>query len=121
MAEIGLNDIFHKLGGLESSLAGMNKRLDHADEKRAEGYRSMEEMRGDIHDVKGRVSSLDDRVSKMEPSLADYHDKVQQVKGAGKLGRALWWIGGAVILPLAGYAAHAWGVLGLFFGKTPPH
>lgn len=120
-SEIGLLDIYHKLGSFERAIEGLVTESHHAADKRADTYRSMEEMRGDIRDMKNKVDGLDNRVSKMEPSLADYHEKLQQVKGAGRLGRALWWVGGAIILPTAGALAHAWGWFSYFLQAKPPH
>lgn len=116
MVDVSLNDIYHKLGGLEQSMAIQVEENRRAADKRAETYKALDEVRGEVRETRIKVDGLDERVSKMEPSLADYHEKLQQVKGAGRLGRALWWFGGVILSVAAGAAT--W--MSWFSGK-PPH
>ena len=80
-----------------------------ASESRRRTHEKMDKLSQDVHSLQAEVRDLSDRVTEIEPTWKDYLRKQDQVRGAGKLGRALWIIGGGV-LTTAGilYGAYGW-------------
>ena len=76
-------------------------------ESRRRVYNKLEEQDRKIEAVLTRLTELERVTSSMSPTVAEYIEYKSQVKGAGKLGRFLWFLGG-YILTGAATAASTW-------------
>lgn len=110
--EASLNDVYHRLGGIERSISMIAEEQIRAANKRGEMYASQEATRIEVGEVKGEIRALDKRVSAMEPGFDEYMRLRHQVDGAGKLGRGLWWLGGWIIAAASGLVAFLYWLTG---------
>jgi len=69
----------------------------------------------EVHTLRSEVKDLTER-SAIELGVKDYLGVQQQVAGAGKLGKVLWFIGG-LILAVASSAVAVWYQM---TGRPPP-
>jgi hypothetical protein len=104
-----MSDAFAMIGELKGKLDMIVTSMQDASESRRRTHEKMDALGRDLHTVSSEVRDLTDRVTAIEPTWKDYLNKQAQVRGAGKLGRALWIIGGGV-LTAAGvlYGAYGW-------------
>jgi len=98
----------------EAAIASIAAKVDNiqltlarADESRRVVYERLEAFALSEQALSTRIESLERELAKMAPVLADYLQKIAQVKGAGMLGRMLWMFGG-VILSAAVSLASFW-------------
>lgn len=104
------------IGKLSGQLEMIIQSNTEAATSRKHMHEKMEEIGTDIHTLKNDVKKLGERVGNLEPSVEDYVTKQKQVQGAGKLGKALWVIGG-VVLAAAGWLYAAYYSM---TGRPPP-
>lgn len=76
-------------------------------ESRRRVYAKLEEQDKKVEAILRRLSDLEQVTSSMSPTVAEYIEYKSQVKGAGKLGKFLWTLGG-YILTIAATAASSW-------------
>lgn len=81
-------------------------RQDSADSRRRI-YAKLEQQSSILKDVDGRVIKLERSMEAAAPTLAEYGEIKAQVRGAGRLGKLLWGIGGFV-LAIAVTLANTW-------------
>lgn len=76
-------------------------------ESRRRVYEKLETLdrKQDITDL--RVEKLEQAITSMSPTVAEFLNYKAQVTGAGKLGKFLWWVGG-ILLGAAATAAAYW-------------
>lgn len=103
------------IGQLEGKIDALMK-ANEAASVRGKMYDELKSIRTEVQEVKGDVQNLSERVGNLEPGVEDYLQKQQQIAGAGKLGRGLWWFGG-VILAAASWAGATWSSM---TGRPPP-
>ena len=117
MPEVNIADLYGRLGGIDASVKLMQQESAHAAEKRGEVYKALEHVRVEIHALNTLIQAIDRRVAMIEPDWQDWQRTRHQVAGAGRLGRALWWIGGVIIAAASSIVgALAW----LPGGPRPP-
>lgn len=104
------------VGELKGQLGMLIASMSDASESRRRTHEKIDKLSAEIHSVSGEVQTLTKRVTDMEPSWTDYLQKQQQVRGAGRLGRAVWGLGGILLTcAVALYGAYAWFVLHFTF------
>lgn len=96
--------ILDRLGSIERSIE--NEKRDSS-ESRRRVYEKLETLdkKQDITDL--RVEKLEQAITSMSPTVAEFLNYKAQVTGAGKLGKFLWWVGG-IVLGAAATAAAYW-------------
>lgn len=99
MDEVHVTLILSKFDEINRQLA--DDRRDSA-ESRRRMYERMDVMQGDVRDLKQKSSETAKAVEDLVPKVKRFADMEAQAKGAGRLGRALWWIGG-VLIGIAAY------------------
>lgn len=76
-------------------------------ESRRRIYSKLEQQSAILKDVDSRVLKLERSMDAAAPTLAEYSDIKAQVRGAGRLGKMLWGLGGFV-LAIAVTLANTW-------------
>ncbi|WP_289036014.1 hypothetical protein [uncultured Roseibium sp.] len=66
-------------------------------EQQASASESWRRVYDKLDELQRRVDVVEKSVEASEPTLAEVRLYQQQVKGAGKLGRLLWWAGGGLL------------------------
>lgn len=96
--------IIDRLSSIERSIE--NERRDGA-ESRRRTYDKLETLdkKQDMTDM--RIEKLEQAITSMSPTVAEFLNYKAQVTGAGKLGKFLWWVGG-IVLGAAATAAAYW-------------
>lgn len=102
-----------KLIGAVSALSDSHK---DASESRRRMHEELQALTLEIHTLRTEVKGLNERLDAIEPGVKDYLGVQQQVAGAGKLGKALWFIGG-IVLTLASSGVAMWYSM---TGRPPP-
>lgn len=103
-------------------------RLDGLDRKVDDFRKSSEESRGRLHDkvnatniqiagLTARVEIAEKAITGMSPTISEFLTYKEQVRGAGKLGRGLWWLGGVILAGAASLSAFITWLLSTFTWK----
>jgi len=92
-------------------LDAIEQKLSDAEKSRGKMYDKIEATNGKIDDTNSKVDKLTWRLDALEatmnkqaPTIAEFLTYKEQVRGAGKLGRILWIVGG-ILLGWASYVA----------------
>jgi hypothetical protein len=95
-----------EIGGKLEMLIASNK---DASESRRRTHEKIDALGQEVHSLRAGFKDLSDRVTEIEPTWKDYLNKQAQVRGAGRLGMSIWWIGGGVLATaVALYNACGW-------------
>lgn len=105
-----------EIGKLIGAVAALSESHKDASESRRRMHEELQALTLEIHTLRSEVKGLTERMNAIEPGVKDYLGMQQQVAGAGKLGKALWFIGG-VLLTLASSGVAAWYSM---TGRPPP-
>jgi len=103
---------------LDGKFEGLASKIDESDRRasdsRRDVYGKLEEQgralletKHELEAVKKDVAHLSDTVEATKPTLAEFANLKAQAKGAGRLGRFLWFLGG-VVLFAAAWLASRW-------------
>lgn len=95
--------ILDRLGSIERSIE--NEKRDSS-ESRRRVYEKLETLdkKQDITDM--RVEKLEQAITSMSPTVAEFLNYKAQVAGAGRLGKALWRLGGVILGAAAALSAY---------------
>lgn len=95
-----------------------NQEKDAAAGRRAL-YEKVESMKDSVVALTSRVASVEHTISAIKPAVKEFEDRVEQQKGAMKLGKLIW----AGVLAACGSTGVAigWGIKALAGLPTPPH
>lgn len=96
-----------EIGKLIGAVTALKEDINDASESRRRMHDELKALTLEIHTLRTEVKGLTERMNAIEPGVKDYLGVQQQVAGAGKLGKALWFIGGILI------AGASW-LVGLF-------
>jgi hypothetical protein len=102
-------------GTLESLVASFGEMSAESARARGKMYDAIAVVKETVTKMDGRLSELEKQVSLITPETKEFTRWRMQAQGAGKLGKALWITGGAILSMAAGAVA-AWQWL---IGKTP--
>ena len=116
MASVTASNIEIEIGKLIGAVAALSDSHKDASESRRRMHEELQALTLEIHTLRTEVKGLNERLDAIEPGVKDYLGMQQQVAGAGKLGRALWWLGG-VLLAAASSVAAMWCQM---TGRPPP-
>lgn len=105
-----------EIGKLIGAVTALKEDISEASESRRRMHDELKALTLEIHTLRSEVKGLTERMNAIEPGVKDYLGVQQQVAGAGKLGKALWFIGGLV---LAG-ASSAVAIWYQMTGRPPP-
>lgn len=120
-----LGSIRQDLGRLEGSIESLIKIVERSDDTSSESrkrvYEKLEGLGTGMRQIEGKIDraeqdiqDLKERVSGIEPSVAEYRVWVTRVGTARWLGKTLWAIGG-VLLALAAFIVSGWDAIMKFF------
>lgn len=104
MDEVHVTLILSKFDEINRQLA--DDRRDSA-ESRRRMYERQDQIATNVATISNRVDGLEKSVNHMSPTVAEYLDYKSQVRGAGKLGKFLWFLGG-IILTVAAALVTSW-------------
>jgi hypothetical protein len=79
----------------------MERRQDASEESRRLLHEKINHTERAMDLLRNEVQSLDKSLSSLTPTVQEFIMVKQQVAGAGRLGRALWWIGGLILTAAA--------------------
>lgn len=113
------------IGRLEGSIESLIKTVERVDQNSSESrrrvYEKLEGLGTAMHQIgtkidgaEKEIKALKERVSDLEPSVAEYRIWVTRVRAAGWLGRTLWAVGGA-LLAAAAFLVSSWDAVIKFF------
>lgn len=106
MDEVHVTLILSKFDEINRTLA--EDRRDSA-ENRRRMYERQDAIAQNVATVASRVDGLEKSVNSMSPTVAEYLEYKSQVRGAGKLGKFLWFIGGLLLSAAVSlYAGWSW-------------
>jgi len=89
-----------QLGRLAGQQDMILRELTSASEGRKQQYAAIEEIRGTLVSFDSRMTTVEENLTKFEPTIEEFISIKTKVVGAGKLGKFLWAVG-AIILALA--------------------
>lgn len=96
-----------ELGILSEGLRNIEAQLQEARESRKQVYTKLESTDRKVDHLVWRVEALEKNLGTISPTVQEFAAYKMQAQGAGKLGVALWRIGGWVLAAAAG-AVSAW-------------
>lgn len=94
-------------GTVEAMVAEFRSERDSSAKSRKAVYQALEDLRHEQHRAASEIRDVSSRVERMEPAVDDYNKRQVQLEAGGKLARALWWIGGGVMV-MAVWTASNW-------------
>jgi len=83
-------------------------------EARKQLYGRVETTNLNVEKLTWRIDALEKTMSSQAPTIAEFLTYKEQVRGAGKLGKALWMLGGIILSAAAGVVAWITWAVGLF-------
>lgn len=122
-----LDDISEAIGALRSEVGALHRGLEKsertAQEHRKGVHRRMDDLVGEVSDVKetvaaatGSIETLKGEVTKIKGVTDDVERMRQRAIGAGTLGKWLWSVGYIVMGAAGGFA----GAIAFLTGRPPP-
>ncbi|OKO69292.1 hypothetical protein AC629_41395 [Bradyrhizobium sp. NAS80.1] len=109
--QAALRDFARTLGGLETTVKSLTSQWRDQDEKASLGRRDMHQkidaMRDDVRKLEGLVGTAIADIAIMKPIVDGVLEARQQIAGAAKAGRWIYWVmsggGGAFALYVASH------------------
>lgn len=77
-------------------------------------YSRVETTNVSVEKLTWRIDALEKTMNSQAPTIAEFLTYKEQVRGAGKLGRVLWMLGGIILSAAAGLVAWVMWAVGLF-------
>lgn len=93
-----------ELGKVLAKLEGIEEDLQEAKEGRKVMYRNIEETKLSVEKLNWRMDALERTMNSQAPTIAEFLNFKEQVKGAGKFGKLLWFLAGLSVSLAAGVA-----------------
>jgi len=94
MDEVHVTLILSKFDEISRQLS--EDRRDSA-ESRRRTYEKLDSTNASITALDNRVDGLEKSINTMSPTVAEFLEYKSQVRGAGRLGKGLWWLGGFIL------------------------
>lgn len=85
-------------GTVEAMVAEFRSERDSSAVSRKAVHQALESLRHEQHKAASEIRDVSARVERMEPAIDDYSKRRVQLETGGRLARALWWIGGGVMI-----------------------
>lgn len=111
MDEVHVTLILSKFDEINRTLA--EDRRDSSDSRRRMCERQ-DQIAQSLAAMGNRVDGLEKSVNSMSPTVAEYLEVKSQVRGAGRLGKLLWFLGGLILSAAVGIAT-GWNWLASLF------
>lgn len=86
-----------ELGGMIEKLEGLSQDLAMDREARKKLYERVETTNLSVEKLGWRIDALEKTMTTQAPTIAEFLSYKEQVRGAGKLGKILWVIGGIIL------------------------
>lgn len=93
-----------EFGKVLGKLENIENEMKDAKEARKIVYKSIEATNSKVDHLTWRMDALETTMNKHAPTIAEFLTYKEQVRGAGKLGKMLWFIGGIVLSAAASIA-----------------
>lgn len=85
----------------EARLAVLEKQAEYHEKNAERIIKQQDEILSFLRDFSGRLGKLEDQMLKAQPTIEEFVTVKTEIKTAGKMGRAVWMIGGWLIAFLA--------------------
>lgn len=86
-----------ELGKILGKLEGIENEMQDAKAARKLLYERLETTDGKVDRLSWRMDALETALNKQAPTIAEFLTYKEQVRGAGRLGKFLWFIGGLLL------------------------
>lgn len=86
-----------ELGKILGKLEGIEGDLQDAKAARKLVYERLEVTDSKVDRLSWRMDALEKNLNQMSPTVAEFLTYKEQVRGAGRLGKLLWFVGGLVL------------------------
>lgn len=83
-----------ELGKVLAKLEGIEQDLQEAKDGRKIMYKNIEDTKLSVEKLNWRMDALEKTMNNQAPTIAEFLTYKEQVKGAGKLGKVLWFLAG---------------------------
>lgn len=93
-----------EVGMILTKLQNLEEDMQEAKQSRKLVYEKIEATNTEVHKLAWRMDALEATMNKHAPTIAEFLTYKEQVRGAGKLGKLLWFIGGIVLSAAASIA-----------------
>lgn len=90
----------------------------HLHEKIEATNANLSSVKAEVVSLTGKVDGMDGSITAMTPTVREFNSMKDKADGAGKLGRALWWLGG-VLIGAAFWLSSSWANFATWF-RPPP-
>jgi len=106
-----MNDLYRRIGGLQSSVETLTKTWGEQDRQATEGrrelYRKVDELKTEVTKMTGRVDQLAEDVSEIKPAVKNFEATKNRGQGERNIIRIVWSILVAGVGALA-YVINDW-------------
>lgn len=93
-----------EMGMILAKLQNLEEDMQEAKVSRKAVYEKIEATNTEVHKLAWRMDALERTLNSHAPTIAEFLAYKDQVRGAGKLGKLLWFIGGIVLSAAASIA-----------------